>query len=86
MDNTPEIDADHWVRTRNLTIGILILWAVFAFGVHFFAQWLNQFTFISFPLGYYMAVQGSLIAFVALIFIQNAAQDEIDDTHGQDDG
>ena len=86
MDTTPETDADHWLKTRNLTIGILVLWAVFAFGIHFFAEWLNSMTFLGFPLGYYMAVQGSLIAFVALIFLHNAAQDEIDDTHGQDDG
>lgn len=86
MDRTPEIDADHWLKTRNLTIGVLVLWAVFAVGVHVFAEWLNGFMFLGFPLGYYMAVQGSLIAFVLLIFVHNKQQDEIDDDHGQDDG
>ena len=86
MENTPETDADHWLKTRTLTIAILVVWLVFAFGVHFFAQWLNGFTFMGFPLGYFMAVQGSLIAFVVLIFVHNSVQDEIDDSHGQDDG
>jgi tryptophan 2,3-dioxygenase len=36
-------------------------------------------TFLGFPLGYYFCVQGSLIAFVALIWIQNWRQDSIDD-------
>lgn len=86
MDTTPETDADHWRKTRGLTIVILALWAVFALGVHVFAEWLNGFTLMGFPLGYWMGAQGSLIAFVVLIFVHNWAQDEIDDTHGQDDG
>ena len=86
MDTDPETDADHWLKTRNLTLGVLVLWAVFALGVHIFARWLNGFSFLGFPLGYYMAVQGSLIAFVVLIFVHNWQQDEIDDNHGQDDG
>ena len=57
----------------------------FAFVVHVFSAWLNQFTFIGFPLGYYLAVQGSLAIFVALIFVQNWAQDEIDEEFNQDD-
>ena len=60
----PEADAEHWRKTRNLTLFILAIWAIFAFVVHVFAEWLNQYTFIGFPLGYYLAVQGSLIVFV----------------------
>lgn len=85
MPNTPEADAAHWVKTRNLTYVILVLWALFAFVTHVFAKELNEFTFIGFPLGYYMAVQGSLIAFVVLIFVQNWAQDSIDEEFGHDD-
>ena len=79
----PEADAEHWRKTRNLTLFILAIWAIFAFAVHVFAAWLNQYTFIGFPLGYYLAVQGSLIVFVALIFLQNQRQDDIDETYGQ---
>ena len=85
MPNTPEADAAHWVKTRNLTYIVLALWVVFAFVVHVFAKALNEYTFIGFPLGYYMAVQGSLIAFVVLIFVQNWAQDSIDEEFGHDD-
>ena len=72
----------HWEKTRNLTIFVLIVWAIFAFGVHLFASSLNNTTFLGFPLGYYMAVQGSLIMFVVLIFFQNWRQDKIDDEFG----
>ena len=75
----------HWTKTRNLTIVILILWFIFSFGVHWFAKDLNAMTFIGFPLGYYMAVQGSLAIFVVLIFVHNLLQDKIDDEAGLDE-
>ncbi len=72
----------HWAKTRNLTITILILWVIFSFVVHWFAEGLNATSFMGFPLGYYMAVQGSLAIFVVLIFVQNWIQDKIDDDAG----
>lgn len=72
----------HWMRTKNLTIVVLILWFIFSFVVHWFANELNAASFLGFPLGYYMAMQGSLIVFVVLIFVQNVLQDKIDDEAG----
>lgn len=77
--------AAHWVKTRNLTIVILVLWFIFAFVVHWFAKDLNGISFLGFPLGYYMAVQGSLAIFVVLIFVHNWLQDKIDDEAGLSD-
>ena len=74
----------HWSKTRNLTIVVLILWAIFALIVHLFAGGLNEISFIGFPLGYYFAVQGSLAIFVILIFVHNRLQDRIDDDAGLD--
>ena len=80
--DTQSVRDTHWAKTRNLTITILILWFIFSFGVHWFAESLNAITFMGFPLGYYMAVQGSLAIFVVLIFVQNWIQDKIDDDAG----
>jgi putative solute:sodium symporter small subunit len=80
--NDAERRQKHWARTRNLTIVILILWAFFAFVLPWNAKALNAHTFIGFPLGYYFIAQGSLIAFVVLIFVQNWIQDKIDDDAG----
>jgi putative solute:sodium symporter small subunit len=74
--------AQHWGRTRNLTIFVLVLWFIFSFVVHWFAKELNGSSFLGFPLGYYFAVQGSLAIFVVLIFFQNWRQDKIDDAAG----
>ncbi len=72
----------HWQKTRSLTIFVLIVWAVFAFVLPWHAKSLNEFSFLGFPLGYYLCVQGSLAVFVALIFFQNWRQDQIDDEAG----
>ncbi len=79
-------DADarrrHWARTRNLTLAVLILWFGFSLVIPWFARELNEYTFLGFPLGFYMIAQGSLIVFVALVFFQNWRQDAIDDEFG----
>jgi putative solute:sodium symporter small subunit len=72
----------HWEKTRNLTIIILILWAIFAFVLPWNAHALNAYKFMGFPLGFYFIAQGSLIAFVVLIWVQNMFQDKIDDEFG----
>ncbi len=75
----------HWAKTRNLTIGVLVVWAIFAFILPWNAKALNEISFLGFPLGYYLIVQGSLIVFVILIFFQNWRQDAIDDEAGVGD-
>jgi putative solute:sodium symporter small subunit len=74
--------AGHWAKTRNLTFIILGLWFVFAFILPWYTKALNAFTFMGFPLGFYFIAQGSLIAFVVMIFVQNWFQDKIDDEFG----
>lgn len=82
----PEISLDakrrHWARTRNLTFWMLAIWFIFSFVIPWFAGALNSVSFLGFPLGYYMIVQGSLIVFVVQIFFQNWMQDKIDDEAG----
>ncbi len=74
----------HWSKTRNLTMVILLIWFVFSLVLPWFAKDLNSMSFLGFKLGYYFLVQGSLIAFVVLIFVQNKMQDTIDDEYGSD--
>ena len=81
-DDNTEAKRTHWAKTRNLTFLVLAVWFIFSFVVHWFAQGLNEMTFIGFPLGYYLAVQGSLAVFVILIFFSNWRQDQIDDEAG----
>ncbi|MCB1387282.1 MAG: DUF4212 domain-containing protein [Nitratireductor sp.] len=81
-DNSAQNRAEHWRKTRNLTILILVLWVLFAIIIPYSAAALNSMSFLGFPLGYWFCVQGSLIAFVLMIWFQNWRQDAIDDEHG----
>ena len=43
---------------------------------------LNNFKFLGFPVGFYMAAQGSLIAFVVMLFLFASRQEAIDREEG----
>ena len=72
----------HWAKTKGLMITTLIIWFIFSYLVHWFADSLNSATFLGFPLGFYMSAQGSLIIFVVLIFWFARRQHSIDVGHG----
>ncbi len=76
----------HWARSRRLMHVTLAVWLVFSFAIHAFVGTLNEIVILGFPLGFYMAAQGSLIVFVALIFWFAHRQNRIDeDCHMAED-
>jgi putative solute:sodium symporter small subunit len=77
-------DEIHWKRTTNLMLAHLFIWFFFGYIIHMFVNVLNQFTvpILKFPLGFYMAAQGSLIVFVVMLFVFAWQQDRIDRQHG----
>ncbi len=70
--------AEHWQRTKTLMMITLTIWFIFSFVVHWFADSLNAVTFLNFPLGFYMAAQGSEIIFVITLFWFVKSQHAID--------
>jgi putative solute:sodium symporter small subunit len=79
---TKEKSEAHWKETQRLMWIIMLLWVFFSFVVHMFALQLNNIVILGFPLGFYMAAQGSLIAFVVLCFWNASAQNAIDEKYG----
>lgn len=73
---------NYWRRTSRLMWIMLALWVFFGFFIHLFVNQLNEIQIIGFPLGFYMAAQGSLIAFVVMLFAYASAQDKIDREEG----
>jgi putative solute:sodium symporter small subunit len=61
---------------------MLAIWFVASFVVHLFAPALNAIHVLGFPLGFYMAAQGSLIIFVAQLFWFARKQNAIDEEFG----
>lgn len=78
----PERAQAHWRDTSALMWVTLAIWAFFGFGIHLFVNTLNEIVIFGFPLGFYMAAQGSLIVFVALIFWFAKRQNQIDEKYG----
>jgi putative solute:sodium symporter small subunit len=79
---TREAAEQHWTRTRSLMWVTLLLWFIFSFVIHLFADALNEIVILGFPLGWYFAAQGSLIVFVVLCFWFSARQNRIDEDCG----
>ena len=72
----------YWARTSTLMWIMLVLWIFFSFVIHMFVTPLNNIRVLGFPLGFYMAAQGSLIAFVVMLFVFAWRQDQIDRDEG----
>jgi len=61
---------EYWTYNVRLTTVLLAIWFVVTFLISgLWAGYLNQWTIIGFPLGYYMAAQGSLAIFVIEIAV-----------------
>tara|TARA_B100000965_G_scaffold352240_1_gene327339 strand:- start:269 stop:526 length:258 start_codon:yes stop_codon:yes gene_type:complete len=72
----------HWEKTRGLMFITLAIWLIFGYVVFMFGYSLNDSTFLGYPLAYYMCAQGSIIAFVILIFWFANRQEKIDAEFG----
>ena len=60
--------ARHWRRTRRLTAALLAAWFVIGFVVTWFARDLD-FPFFGWPFSFWVAAQGGIVVFVALLVI-----------------
>ena len=74
----------HWRKTTRLMFTHLGIWLFFGYIIHMFVNVLNKVTIpiLGFPLGFYMAAQGSLIVFVVMLFVFARQQNKIDREFG----
>ena len=79
---TPDKREEYWRRTSRLMWIIMALWVLFSFIIPAFAVQLNDIRIFGFPLGFYMAAQGSLIVFVVMLFAFAKQQNKIDREFG----
>ncbi len=75
----------HWAATRSLMIITMLLWFFFGTVVFMFGEQINHIKVLGYPLAYYMTAQGSLLAFVIMIFWSNSRQEKIDREFGFSD-
>jgi putative solute:sodium symporter small subunit len=61
---------DYWRATLRLLAKLLSIWFMVSFGCSIlWVDWLDQFSFYGFKLGFWFAHQGAILVFVVLIFI-----------------
>lgn len=69
----------YWNRKLRLIASLLAIWAFVAFGLSILgAEALNQFSLGGIPFGFWMAQQGSIFVFVALLLFFALASDRLD--------
>jgi len=67
-------------------LGLLAIWFTVSFGFGILlVDWMNQFRFFGFKLGFWWAQQGSIYVFVILIVIYTVAMKRIDRKYGVSD-
>ncbi|MFC0167215.1 DUF4212 domain-containing protein [Pseudoduganella danionis] len=64
---TPITRAEHWQRTRRLSMQLLLLWMVTGFGAAFFARELATLNLFGWPLSFYLAAQGSSLVYLGIL-------------------
>jgi putative solute:sodium symporter small subunit len=73
---------EYWRKNLRITGVLLAIWFVVTYVVAFFAPQLNQFRFLGFPFGFYMAAQGALVVYVVIIFYYAFRMNRMDTEYG----
>lgn len=83
-ENLMKKDADdYWKANVSLIIKLLIIWFIVPFlGGIVFVDVLNQVSIVGYPLGFWIAQQGSIYLFVVLIFYYAKKMSDLDDQYG----
>jgi putative solute:sodium symporter small subunit len=87
-DPATELEGRDWYQLKTLILAAGMLWlallAVILAVVY--ANWLNQFWFLHFPVGFYLLAQGLLIFIVAICFWFVRTQERLDRARGESEG
>ena len=59
----------YWRINLLLTCSLLVVWFLVTFVTGYFARELNEYSFLGFPLGFYLFSQGALLVFLFIIGI-----------------
>jgi len=77
---------EYWSRNLKITAVLLFIWFVATFVMGYFAVPLAEINFFGWPLSFYMAAQGSLIIYVAILYYYAKKMRQLDVEYGVDEG
>ena len=76
-----ESHRQYWRKNLNITAILLGVWFVVTFVVTYFARDLS-FNFFGWPFSFWMAAQGALVVYVAIIWYYAHYMNKLDQEHG----
>ena len=59
----------YWSKVRQFTCVLIALWFSSTFGIIFFARELTEFTVFGWPFSFYMAAQGLILLYLAIVAV-----------------
>jgi putative solute:sodium symporter small subunit len=81
----PQNHKVYWRRNIRLVLSLLAVWAFVSFGCGILLHdWLDQWKILGtgFPVGFWFAQQGSILVFIALVFVYARRMDRLDKEFG----
>ncbi len=80
--NQRQRQREHWQRNTRLIGLLLAIWFLATFVVIWYARELNEIVIAGFPLAFYMGAQGTLIIYLALVWIYATRMNKLDESCG----
>jgi putative solute:sodium symporter small subunit len=77
---------EYWSRNLRITAVLLFIWFLVTFVMGYYARPLAEINFFGWPLSFYMAAQGSLIIYVAILYYYAKKMRQLDIEYGVDEG
>ena len=79
MSDNKRAAAAYWRENIRILLSLLVIWFAVSFGASIlFVDYLDQFSFFGFPLGFWFAQQGSIYTFLVLIFVYIGMMNKLD--------
>ena len=81
LRKSQERGSQYWRRNIRLLLGLLAVWATVSFGCGILLHhYLDNYTMpgTEYPLGFWFAQQGSILAFIAIVFYYAHAMGKLD--------
>ena len=81
--NSDSTHAAYWRANIRILLILTAVWFIVSFGMGIIAvDFLDQFKFLGFPFGFWMAQQGSIVAFLVIIAAYVIMMNRVDKAHG----
>lgn len=75
----------YWRKNLRITSVLLAIWFLVTFGIGWYARDLN-FSFFGWPFSFWVASQGALIVYMAIIWYYARTMNRLDQEHGVAEG